>query len=65
MEYIDLEDEGGWQPSGDYPCLCSVQREISYLIKEELDFIRSEEFAKERAKHMLNKAILNLDWDEQ
>lgn len=34
-------------------------------IKEELDFIRSEEFAKERAKHMLNKAILNLDWDEQ
>ena len=32
MEYIDLEDETGWQLSQDYPHLCAVQRDSSYLI---------------------------------
>jgi hypothetical protein len=32
MEYIDLEDGTGWQLSQDYPHLCAVQCETSYLV---------------------------------
>jgi hypothetical protein len=32
VEYIDLEDGTGWQLSDNYPHVCSVQRETSYLI---------------------------------